>query len=126
MGQQILLGVNKHKLGTCEIAQTFGVVKSAELNDDCEETIFEDCCDDAALVMWHKESLELNLEVLWTSTATVPARGDQITFPVADTVGNIKSIKTKWESGGKKMLSIVAKRWKSIGNVTAVTVACDD
>lgn len=124
MANQILLGSNKHKFGTCEIASTFGTVKSAELNDDCEETIFEDCCDDAAAVLWHKETLELNLEVLWTSDATEPVRGMQITFPVASTLGNIKSVKTKWEAGGKKMLSIVAKHWKSLGNVEASTITC--
>lgn len=124
MGQQILLGVNKHKLGTCEVAQTFGTVKSAELSDTCEKTIFEDCCDDAALVMLHKEVLELSLEVLWTSTAVVPARGMQITFPVANTLGNIIDVKTKWGSGDKKMLSITASHWKSIGNVEAAVVEC--
>jgi hypothetical protein len=124
MGQQILLGSNIHKLGTCEIAQTFGTVKSATLKDSCEKTIFEDCCDDAALVMLHKEVLELTLEVLWTSTAAVPARGNQITFPVANILGNIENIETKWGSGDKKMLSITASHWKSIGNVEAVTQAC--
>lgn len=124
MGQQILLGSNKHKFGTCEIASTFGTVKSAELSDDCDETIFEDCCNDAAAVLWHNEKLELSLEVLWTSDATVPARGAQITFPVANTLGNIKTIKTKWENGGKKMLSITAYHWKSIGNIEAVTQTC--
>lgn len=125
MGQQILLGSNKHKFGACEVAQTFGTVKSATLKDSCEKTIFEDCCDDAAAVLLHKETLELTLEVLWTSTAVVPARGMQITFPVANTLGNIMDIETKWEAGGKKMLSITANHWKSMGNVEAVVVACE-
>ncbi len=124
MGQQILLGDNKHKIGTCEIAQTFGTVKSAELSNEVEQTTFEDCCDDVVAVLLHKESLELTMDVLWMTTAVVPAIGMQVTFPVANTLGNITGLKTKWESGGKKMLSITAKHWKSMGNVAAVVVTC--
>lgn len=126
MGQQILLAPNNvRKFGTCEVTQVFGTVKSATLDETVDEEIWEDCCNDAAAVLLHNHRYELSLDILFESDkASAAVIGAQIDFPVASVKGNITGVTVKWESGGKKMLTIKAKHWKSLGNRVAQSIEC--
>lgn len=124
MGQQILLAAeNKRKFGTCEIGQTYGTVKSATLDESVSEEIWEDCCLEPEAVLLYNHILELSLDVLFEAgKSDTVVMGMQIAFPVAGIYGNVTGISTKWEN--KKMLTIKAKHWKSLGNRAPITVSC--
>ncbi len=122
MAQSILLGPNHYKFGTAEVAATFGTVLKADLTEKVDEFVFEDNNGDAAAVLLHNHTLELELTLLFDNTATVLTIGAQIDFPIAGVKGNVTQIKTSRENKGGKQITITAKNWLSMGNVTPATV----
>jgi len=122
MATSILLGANVNKFGTAEIAGTFGTVLKAELTEKVDEFIFEDNNGDAAAVLLHNHMFELELTLLFDSTATVLTIGAQIDFPVASVKGNITQIKTSRENKGGKQITCSAKHWVGMGNVTPASI----
>jgi hypothetical protein len=132
--RQIKLGATGYKFGTLQWGTTFGTVKSASVNDTCDEAATADGKGDTEMVLWHNERYEVSMEVVFKSTAAPPARGDQLTIPDFTTIddgdpapakANVKDLDFKWDNGQMKSYTIKATHWTNMGNVVATVVTED-
>lgn len=123
MANRILLGSGNHQFGIVGIENTFGTVTKVSLTNKADEYVFEDNFGDAAAVLLHNETIEMEIECIYDSTKSTPAIGTQVDFPIGSIKGNIVSI--KYDRGNKegRKLSFTAKHWKSLGNVTPTTLS---
>jgi uncharacterized protein YxjI len=112
--------------GTCEVTDAFGIVRSCTCKDAADEQEFEDCRGNVREVLLKKERIELTMDVEFDGDLGAPARGDDIAFPEPFNVtGQILDIEVKWDRNDRKMMTITAKHWKSMGSTPTVT-ALDD
>jgi hypothetical protein len=120
---QTLIGPNVDILyGTCEVTDAYGIVRSCECADECDEQVFEDCRGNPREVLLTNERIELTMEVEFDAVAGKPERGDDIAFPEPfNVVGQVIKSRVKWEKKDKKLLTIEAKHWRAMGSTPTVT-----
>lgn len=122
MADKILLGPNKHQFGIVGVDNTYGTVTKVTTTQKADEYVFEDNNGDAAAVLLHNQTIELEIEMLYDNTKAAPAIGAQVDFPIGSIKGNITQIKTDRGSKDGRKISFTAKHWVSLGNQTPVTI----
>lgn len=122
MAHQILLGGSNNVFGVVGIASVFGTVLSAEFTEKADEYVFEKSNGDAASVLLHNVTFELEIEALFDTAISALAIGQQVDFPTGSIKGNITSIKHSRKNKDGRKVTFTAKHWKSMGNVTPTEV----
>ena len=115
--QDILIGDQNVKWGTCELDQSYGQVKSASLKrapGSREE--FTNCAGGLIALLLRDTNHQLSLKVLFDSSIGTPDLGDPIVFPLAGVTGNILEWSVDWEEKGQVQMSIEAGHWDAMGS----------
>ncbi len=113
--------------GTCLVGQTWGVVRSSNCKDTCDEQLFTDCRENTREVLLKNERVELTMQFEYDPELGIPSRGDDISFPepFEGLTGQVTEIGVTYDRGDKVLVEITAKHWKSLGNSPTVTTLND-
>jgi hypothetical protein len=107
--------------GTCEVNQTYGLVVSCRVKETADVETFMNCSGNVKEVLLRNERYELQMEVEFDETIGKQDLGDPIAFPEVGVTGRVIESELMWEREGRKMYSITATHWKSIGSAPTVT-----
>jgi hypothetical protein len=110
--------------GTCELPQGFGTVITGELDypEDLEE--ITGCDGLVSAVLMRNDKIGYSFTCLWPTGVELPERGDNIAFPAvagSGIQGQVVSVKVNWTQTTQRQISVVARRWASLGNTPTVT-----
>lgn len=110
--------------GTCEIANSFGEVKSADVKRTADQEMLNNAKGSLRACVLKNPRFELSLETLFTDDITAPGIGEAIGFPLVGVIGRILDVTPKWSDAGGRTLSITATSWDSLGASGSGAASC--
>lgn len=113
-------------IGTAQIGQDYGCVKSASVKRSADKQELEDGAGNLRSLVLTKPGFELMLEVAFEKHVTAPAMLTQIALPLIGVQGRVMpGAEVKWENGKERGLSIPVNSWDSLADAEAFSVATE-
>ena len=117
---QTMIGNNNILYGTCEVEQGFGTVISSTLKRANEKQEWEDCRGNTRLILLRNKRYEVEMEVEFDPSVTLPVEGDSLAFPHVGVTGQILNWDLVFAKADCVKLKITATHWDSLGDSPTV------
>lgn len=107
-GKRHIIQGKRVVLGTAEINQTFGTVKTATLKRTGDKKQIEGAAADIQTFLLQNPRFEYSLSTIFDADVGLPGLGDMIILPLVNVYGFITDVTPKWDNSSERMLDIEA------------------